>query len=174
MRMLAAIPPAGSDEEALERAIGYAQRGGNGRAEREATIWLMIMLTMLRTPADAAIRRAEQALAAARDPFDRATFGMGCAPLYAYAGRMAEARAVVADSRTRWAESGGGFYWAICAWPAGLIEMAAGDAAAAEREVRGGYEMLREAGERGYPRASPGCWPTRSTARDAWPRLSTG
>ena len=107
MRMLAAIPPAGSDEEALERAIGYAQRGGNGRAEREATIWLMIMLTMLRTPADAAIRRAEQALAAARDPFDRATFGMGCAPLYAYAGRFAEARAVVADSRTRWAESGG-------------------------------------------------------------------
>ena len=28
--------------------------------------------------------------------------------------------------------------------------MAAGDPAAAEREVRGGYEMLREAGERGY------------------------
>ena len=150
MRLLAAIPPAGSDEEALERAIGYAQRGGNGRAEREATIWLMIILAMLRTPVDAAIRRAEQALAAARDPFDRATFGMGCAPLYAYAGRIAEARAVVADSRTRWAESGGGFYWAICAWPAGLIEMAAGDPAAAEREVRGGYEMLREAGERGY------------------------
>ena len=150
MRLFIAPEPPGSDEEALERAIGYAQRSGNGRAERDATIWLMIILTMLRVPADAAIRRAEQALAAARDPLDKAIFGMGCAPVYAYAGRIAEARAAVAHSRTRWAESGAGFFWAICAHPAGLIEMAAGDAAAAEREMRGGYEALREAGERGY------------------------
>ena len=75
---------------------------------------------------------------------------MAFAPLYAYAGRFAEARAAMADSRGRWADSGAGFLWAICAHPAGLIEMIAGDAVAAERELRGGYEALREVGERGF------------------------
>jgi len=148
--------PPGSDEEALERAIGYAQRSGNWRAQREATIWLLTILNMLRTDVDAAIGRAEQALAGAHgDPWDEASFRMAFAPVYAYAGRFAEARAAMVDSRGRWADSGAGFFWAICAHPAGLIELIAGDAVAAERELRGGYEALREVGERGF-RASIG------------------
>ena len=150
LRLFSGSLPAGSDEEALERAISYAQRSGNRRAEREATIYLLSILNFLRTPADAAIGRAEQALAATRDPYDQASFRMACAPLYAYAGRFADARAAVADSRTRWAESGAGFYWAICAHPAGQVEMIAEDAAAAEREMRGGYQVLRKAGERAH------------------------
>ena len=156
MRHWSGSGPSGSDEEALERAIGYAQRSGNWRAQREATIWLLTILNMLRTDVDAAIGRAEQALAGAHgDPWDEASFRMAFAPVYAYAGRFADARAAMVDSRGRWADSGAGFFWAICAHPAGLIELIAGDAVAAERELRGGYEALRKVGERGF-RASIG------------------
>jgi len=156
MRHWSGSGPSGSDEEALERAIGYAQRSGNWRAQREATIWLLTILNMLRTDVDAAIGCAEQALAGAHgDPWDEASFRMAFAPVYAYAGRFADARAAMVDSRGRWADSGAGFFWAICAHPAGLIELIAGDAVAAERELRGGYEALRKVGERGF-RASIG------------------
>ncbi len=139
------------DEEALERAIDYARRGGNGRAELEATMWLVFTLNALRMPADAAISSAEQALTAARrDPWEEASIRQAFAPLYAYAGRFAEARLALANSRALYTKSGAGFHWAISAWPAGLIEMIAGDAAAAEQELSGGYEALRAMGERAY------------------------
>jgi len=150
MRLFSGTGPPG-DEEALERAIGYARRGGNGRAALEATVWLLFTLTTLRVPADVALGRAEQALAEAdSDPWEQAAIHQTFAPLYAYMGRFAEARAALARSRALRAKSGAGFDWAIAAWPAGLIEMIAGDAAGAERELRGGYEALGAMGERAY------------------------
>ena len=151
MRLHGGSGPPGADEKALERAIDYARRSGNGRAELESAMWLLLVLTMLRTPADVAIGRAEQTLAAAHgDARDEAILRIGLAPLYAYAGRFAEARAAMASCRALFAESGARFHWAICAPPAGLIEMMAGDAAAAERELRGSYEELRAMGDLAY------------------------
>jgi predicted ATPase/DNA-binding SARP family transcriptional activator len=149
MRMHSGIGPPG-DEEALERAIAYARRSGNGRAELEATMWLLYIF-VTRRPADVGINRGEQALAAAHgDPWNEAVIRMMFAPGYAYVGRFAEARAALASSRAQYAKSGAKFNWAIAAYPAGLIEMFAGDAAGAERELRGGYKALREVGERAY------------------------
>ena len=116
MRLHGGSGPPGADEEALERAIDYARRSGNGRAELESAMWLLLVLTMLRTPADVAIGRAEQTLAAAHgDARDEAILRIGLAPLYAYAGRFAEARAAMASCRALFAESGARFHWAICA-----------------------------------------------------------
>jgi predicted ATPase/DNA-binding SARP family transcriptional activator len=138
-------------EEALERAIGYARRSGNGRAELESTVWLLFTLNTLPVPADAALGRAEQAIAGARrDPWAEATIRQAFAPLYAYVGRFSEARAAMASSRALHAKSGARLDWASSAWPAGLIEMIAGDATAAERELREGYEALRAMGEQAF------------------------
>ncbi len=143
--------PPGGDEDALERAIGYAQRSGNRRAKLESTLWLLFTLTQLRIPVDAAIGRAEQALAAVRsDPWDEAAIWWVFGPLCAYAGRFAEARAGLARSRALYAKSGASFYWAITAWSPGAIEMIVGDPAAAERQLREGYQALRAMGEQGY------------------------
>jgi predicted ATPase/DNA-binding SARP family transcriptional activator len=151
MRLFAGVGPPGRDEEALERAIDYAQRSRNRRAEMESTIYLMLALIMLRIPVDDAVGRAERALTAARgDPWDEAAIWQGLAPLCALAGRFAEARAGLARSRALYANSGAGFWWAIGAWAAGLIEMLAGDVAAAERELRGGYEALLAMGEQAF------------------------
>ena len=151
MRLFSGSGPPGGDEVALERAVGYARRSGNGRAALEASVWLLFSLNTLRVPADVALVRAEQAFATAdNDPWEQAAIRQAFAPLYAYVGRFAEARAALASSRALWAKSGAGFDWAIAAWPAGLIEMIAGDAAGAERELRGGYEALRAMGEQAY------------------------
>ena len=116
MRFAACAP---GDEQALERAIGYAQRSGNRRAELESTVYLLFTLIMLRIPVDAAISRAEQAMTAARgDPWEEAAIWQGLAPLCAFAGRFDQARAGLARSRALYASSGAGYYWAIGAWPA--------------------------------------------------------
>ncbi len=105
MRLFSGSGPPG-DEEALERAIGYARRSGNRRAALEATVWLLFTLNTLRVPADVALDRAEQALAAAgNDPWEQAAIRQAFAPLYAFVGRFAEARAALARSRALWAAS---------------------------------------------------------------------
>ena len=150
MRLFSGSGPPG-DEEALERAIDYAQRSGSEGAEREAIIYLLLIFNRLRIPVDVALSRAEHTLAALpSDPWDEAAVRIAVAPLYAYAGRFAEARAAIARGRTLWAQSGATFYWAIWAPVAGWTEMIAGDAAAAERELRGGYEALRDMGDQGF------------------------
>ena len=150
MRLFSGSGPPG-DEEALERAIDYAQRSGSEGAEREAIIYLLLIFNRLRRPVDVALSRAEHTLAALpSDPWDEAAVRIAVAPLYAYAGRFAEARAAIARGRTLWAQSGATFYWAIWAPVAGWTEMIAGDAAAAERELRGGYEALRDMGDQGF------------------------
>ena len=149
MRLPSGIGPPG-DEEALERALAYARRSENERAELEATTWL-VYLVATRRPADVGIDYGEQALAAAHgDPWNEAVICQMFAPLYAFVGQAARGRAALASSRAQFAKSGAGFLWAISAFPAGLNEMFAGDAAAAERQLRGGYQALAAMGEQSY------------------------
>jgi tetratricopeptide (TPR) repeat protein len=140
-----------ADQEALECALAYARQSGNHRAQIQASNWLSASLSELPIPADAAIARVEQLLRAATgEPWAEAYLLMALSTLYAYTGRFNDARAGLAGSRSILAGFGANLalgYWAI---PAGLIELAAGDAAAAERYLRHGYEALRAiTGERG-------------------------
>jgi len=140
-----------ADQEALERALAYARQSGNRRAQMLASGWLVATLSMLSIPADAAVARAEQLLqAASRDPWGEAQILMTSGVLYAYAGRFAEARDVAARGRSLFAGFGARLEWAFGAFAAGLIELVAGDPAAAERHLAAACEALRAMGERGY------------------------
>ena len=102
-------------------------------------------------PADTAVARIEQLRqAASGEPWAEAYLLTALSTLYAYTGRFNDARAALAHSRSILTGFGANLalgYWAI---PAGLVEMAADDAAAAEQYLRHGYEALRAiTGERG-------------------------
>jgi ATP/maltotriose-dependent transcriptional regulator MalT len=75
---------------------------------------------------------------------------MPLSKLYAYAGRLAEARAAIARVRSVYDSSGAKIRRASGADVAGEIEQIAGDPAAAEQHLREAYETYRAMGERGY------------------------
>jgi predicted ATPase/DNA-binding SARP family transcriptional activator len=140
-----------ADAEALERAVAYARDSGHYRAQIQASHWLAASLSELPVPADIAAARVEQLFqAVSGEPWAEAYLLMALSALYAYSGRFDDARAALARSRSIFAGVGANLalgYWAI---PAGLVEMAAGDTAAAEQHLRQGYEALRAiTGERG-------------------------
>jgi predicted ATPase len=146
-----------ADQDALERAIAHARQSGNHRAQSLATSWLGGTLTMLPVPAEAAIDRVEQLLqAVGSDPWAEADLLTSLSLLYAYAGRLAGARAALARAQSLYGRSAAKFSLAQSAMPAGQMELVAGDPAAAERYLRKGYEALRAMGERGYLSAVAG------------------
>jgi MalT-like TPR region len=133
-----------ADQDALERAIAYARRGGNHRAQMQASGWLVATLTMLPVPADAAIDRAEQLLQTAHcDPWAEADLLIALAQLYAYAGRFADAREAIARALPVVYSSEAKTWSAICVSMVGEMELIAGNPAAAEHHLREGYEALR-------------------------------
>ena len=139
-----------SCEEALERAVGYARRNANHRAEVWARGWLLTSYMYLPVPADVAIGRAEQFLgdAAFSDLWAQATVLEALSVFYALAGRFADARAALARARSLY--SGLEDKLTACDLRAAEIEMIAGDPAAAEPELRKGCEEVRTTGAHGF------------------------
>jgi hypothetical protein len=136
--------------ESLERAIGYARQSGNHRALMQASFGLAVTFHQLPIPADAAVRRVEELLqgASGEQPAE-AHLLMPLSLLYAYAGRFADARAAIARCQSLLTASGARLALARSAEPAGYIELAAGDPAAAEHCWREGYDAFRAMGARG-------------------------
>jgi predicted ATPase/DNA-binding SARP family transcriptional activator len=140
-----------ADQEALERAMAYAHQNGNQRTWITASHALGATFLTLPVPADAAVDRVERLIRAAEgDPWAELVGFMTLSLLYAYAGRIADARAAVARSRSISTSFGAKLAWAICVMPAGAAELVAGDPAAAGRYLREGYEALRAMGEQGF------------------------
>ncbi len=140
-----------ADQEALERAMAYARQSGNRRAEFEAGGWLVGTFHDLTVPADVAVDRAEKLLDAARgEPWAEARLLKPLSPLYAYAGRFGDARTAYARSRAMLTGFGAKFAAAEGAMLAGLMELTAGDPAAAEHHAREGYEAFRAMGHLPY------------------------
>jgi len=147
LRFWAGAPGA---SEALERAAACARQGGNHHAEQESRTWLAATLWDLPIPVDVAAGRAERLLeAASGDPWDEAAILHPLPLTYGYAGRFAEARAACRRAQSILTASGAKLGWARCVYLAGRIELMAGDPAAAEQNLREGYEALRATGERG-------------------------
>jgi len=139
------------DKEALERAIAYARQSGNHRAGMIASHMLGSTFVMLPVPADAAVDRVEELLQAVRlEPWAEAGQLLSLSLLYAYAGRIADARAAIARSRAMFTRFGAELGLAYGTFPASAIEQIAGDPAAAERYLREGYEAFRTMGSRRY------------------------
>ena len=70
--------------------------------------------------------------------------------VYAYAGRLADARAAIARIQSVYDRSEAKIRWAMGATSAGHVEQIAGDAAAAEHHLQEAYETYRAMGEQGY------------------------
>jgi len=139
---------------ALERALHYAQRAGDRRQQSSLVALLAQALHYGPTPVEEAIERCEQLLGEtdadrALEAALRSTLG----GLYAMRGDFDRARALWARSRQLYEELGLQHRRAARSLIPATIELLAGDAAAAEHELRIGYDTLAAMGET-YVRAT--------------------
>ncbi|HEX3687099.1 MAG TPA: adenylate/guanylate cyclase domain-containing protein [Gaiellaceae bacterium] len=133
---------------ALEHALEHARRAGDTREAARAAGALMQAIQLGPTPVDPAIDRAHLFLRESEgDRLLTASIVSSLAVLLAMRGEFAEARAQWARARAFWEELGLPHQQAIRAIDASTIELLAGDAEAAERELRTGYDLLLEIGD---------------------------
>jgi class 3 adenylate cyclase/tetratricopeptide (TPR) repeat protein len=133
---------------ALEHALEHARRAGDSREAARAAASLMQAIQLGPTPVDAAIDRAQLFLRESED--DRlltASILSSLAVLLAMRGEFGEARVQWKRAQSLWDELGMTHHRAMRAIDASTIELLAGDAEAAERELRAGYRMFEELGD---------------------------
>jgi len=138
----------GERAAALEHALEHARRAGDTREAARAAGALMQAIQLGPTPVDPAIDRAHVFLRESEeDRLLSASILSSLAVLLAMRGEFGEARAQWARAQAFWDELGMAHQRAIRAIDASAIELWAGDAGAAERELRTGYNILVEAGD---------------------------
>jgi tetratricopeptide (TPR) repeat protein len=137
-------------QDALERSIEHARRAGSRDDEIEGLNELVWVAVWGPTPRVDALRRCEPLLEEVKNhpTFEASALAaLGC--LRALEGRFDEARALTARRTKVLNELGLELREAHGSHAAGWVEMLAGDAAAAERVLRPGYEKLAELGATG-------------------------
>jgi class 3 adenylate cyclase/tetratricopeptide (TPR) repeat protein len=138
----------GERAAALEHALEHARRAGDTREAARAAGALMQAIQLGPTPVGAAIDRAHLFLRESED--DRlltASILSSLAVLLAMRADFDEARTQWARAQALWDALGMAHHRAVRAIDASAIELLAGDAEAAERELRTGYDMLVEIGD---------------------------
>jgi predicted ATPase/class 3 adenylate cyclase len=134
--------------EELERAMVHAQRAGDSRRLVRCQMFLPSALAAGPTPVAEAVRRCqqlEQQAGAAQSLV--AGIRSLLSGLRAKEGRFEEARRLAAESKRIFADLGRPLAAAAAAMEFGEVELWAGDAPAAERELRSGYDVLERFGE---------------------------
>jgi predicted ATPase len=135
---------------AWERAAVHAQRAGDRHEYYEILTWIASMLWFGPTPAGEGIRRCEAMLAEVRESREsEAAILRQLACLNAVVGRFALARELIATSNATYADLGLTLYVASSEHEA-VVELLAGNPAAAERSARAAYRALEEMGERAF------------------------
>ncbi|TMM11168.1 MAG: hypothetical protein E6F98_11540 [Actinobacteria bacterium] len=133
---------------ALELALHHARRAGDRRQQSSIVALLAQALHYGPTPVDVAIARCEQLLAEAEgDRALAAALMSTLGGLEAMRGDFERARSLWSDARARYEELGLQHRRAARSLIAATIELLAGDPAAAERELRLGYDTLAAMGE---------------------------
>jgi tetratricopeptide (TPR) repeat protein len=141
----------GAEAKALERALAYAERAGDEHLEAMVRRGRDVVALFGSTPVPKAIRDVSETIAWARARNNRnveARCKRCLAVLYAMAGDTERARDHVSSSEAAYAKLG--LPRSGVKQEAGIIEMLAGDPAAAEHHLRRGYEMLAGVGETGF------------------------
>ena len=138
-------------QEAMERAIAAGRQSGNHRSRSMASTWLGSIFLMSPTPLDAAVARVEQLLQeVGGEPYAQQGVLMTLVTLYAYSGRIPDARAAITRCKAIITGFASELASAFSAIPDGEMEMVAGDPAAAECRFREGYETFLAMGEQWY------------------------
>jgi DNA-binding SARP family transcriptional activator len=139
---------AAATDEALQRAIDYARRAGDARTEAQSLNLSVGAAFFGPMPVAEAIRVCEEIRAQpGQQRRIMASALRALAGLKAMAGSFDEARELVVLHRQVVADLGLRVTAASAAETYGIVEMLAGDAAAAERELAWGYGILEEIGE---------------------------
>jgi class 3 adenylate cyclase/tetratricopeptide (TPR) repeat protein len=136
-------------QEAWERSIEHARRAGSRRDELSGMTWLASVALWGPTPRVQARERCEEILERVKGHLDEEAHVLallGC--LSALEGRFDDARALHARRSAIFDELGLEVTSAWASHTAGWVEMLAGDAAAAGRILRRGYETLERTGAR--------------------------
>jgi predicted ATPase/class 3 adenylate cyclase len=142
---------AGRGEAAIaawEQAAAHAQRAGDRHGYYEILTWIASVLWFGPTPATEGIRRCEALREEVRESAQsEAAILRQLACLNAIVGHFSIARELIAASNATYADLGLTLYVASSEHEA-LIELLAGNPAAAERSARAAYRTLEEMGER--------------------------
>ena len=137
-------------EHASELALGYARRAGSEREEAWLVDELCSSLLYGPTPAVDAIARCEEILETARErSLLEANVLASLAGLHGMRADFERARALAATARTHYEELGIRFAIAGLSQVSGPVLLAAGDAHAAEKALREGYDILAGVALRG-------------------------
>jgi predicted ATPase len=136
-------------EQAWEKAAAHAHAAGVPRDELESLSWVALCVWAGPTPADEGLRRCQELLERGKgDKKAMSTALFVQAELEAGLGRFETAREHIAQARSLLQEMGATVWMAgPLAQFTGLVELWAGDPAAAERELRRGYEELSKISE---------------------------
>jgi predicted ATPase len=136
--------------EAWQLAAGHAERAGNRHELNEILLWIASSLWFGPTPTDEGIPRCEAMRAELREsPGAEAAILRHLAGLHAMVGRFDLARGLLATSNATYADLGLSLSAATSQNEA-VVELLAGNPAAAETSLRAGYAALEAMGERAY------------------------
>jgi DNA-binding SARP family transcriptional activator len=134
--------------EGAARAIEVARRAGDERTEAQSMNLLLGAMLYGPTPVAEAVRRCNELVARPLDQrYIAAAAYRALAALSAMEGNFDHARRLARQSRAILEDLGMKVAAAMAAVEYGLIEILAGDARAAGRELRAGYDVLAEIGE---------------------------
>lgn len=135
---------------AWERAALHARRAGDRHELYESLRWIASMLWFGPTPAAEGIRRCEAMCAEVREsPESEGVILRQLACLNAIVGRFALARELIATSKAIYVDLGRTLFLAGSEHEA-VVELLAGNPAAAEESARAAYRALEEMGERAF------------------------
>jgi class 3 adenylate cyclase/tetratricopeptide (TPR) repeat protein len=136
---------------AAERTIRHATAAGDEVTARRFLGWLAMSALYGPMPVPEAIATCEEVLARAQDDRKaRALTELAIGHLEAMRGNFDRARLLYRRSRASLEEFGYLFSAALTSIDSAVIELLAGDLAAAESELRADYRRLEEMGERNY------------------------
>src|SRR5205807_2600820 len=140
----------GARASALERALEHAGRADDKQLQATLMALLAQALVYGPTPVSDAIARLVDFYAhAVGDPALEAALTSSLALLHAMSGEIDDAREKWTEARTIYDELGLNYRRAARSLIAATVEMLAGNPAAAERELRWGYDTLAAMGEKG-------------------------
>ena len=135
----------------LERAFDLALGAGDLPCAHEALIWIWVAKTF----GSASVSECRDSFTRApaqlsETPSNRLMLTMQAGLVDGFAGEFASAREQLAEARALADELGARTTSAALSMYAGFVELLADDPAAAERELRDGYDRLGAIGESGY------------------------
>ena len=138
-------------EEAYEKSLNHARKAGDARQESWGLYMLAAGAAWGPVPVPEGIRRCEEIVAdAGAQRIVEARGLLALAALTAMEGHFDDARRKAARGRAILEDVGFRILTAAYSQSSAYVEMLAGDAEAAERELRTGYGVLEQMGERGY------------------------